>query len=170
MAKRGRSRREVEAGPGITGTQLQRARAISLHPILETPFGQLAFQREFTDYQIDAAEKVAQIYYDYAQTHGLKRWPVSPSFEVGIGHSPAFEDDEERERAEAAKRSFERLQDVISRFPLGLQFALDEFIIQKRVCPPGYLPQVKSALDILAASLGFKIRKKRLDKSNMVSP
>lgn len=167
--KRGRPRKTPDESAGITGSMLQRARAISLHPILETPFGQMAFCQQFTEYQIDTADKIAQIYQDFAQHHGLKRWPASPGFEVGRGQSPSYEDDTERERAESILKSWDKLQDMISRFPLGLQFAIDELIVQKRACPPGYLLQVKQALDFLAVGLGYKLRKKRLDKSKAVA-
>jgi hypothetical protein len=169
MAKRGRPRRDLAEQAGITGSMLQRARAISLLPILETPFGQMAFCREFTDYQIETVDRIRQIYRDYAQAHGLKRWPASPGFEVGRGMSPTFEDVADREQAESAKKAFERLHDMISRFPLGLQFALDELIVQERHCPPGYLSAVKNALDMLAIGLGYKARKKRLDISKVVN-
>lgn len=164
IVKRGRPRKSEDQA-GTTATMLHRARSVSLDPRLETPFGALAFMREFTDFQIDAADRIAKIYRDFDSQIGKKRWAVSPSFEVGNGLSPLHEDATDRERGELAKRDFLRLHGVFSRFSPRAIDAVEELCIQGRACPPGYLHQVKAVLDAAADAFGYKIRKKRLDKS-----
>lgn len=166
--KRGRPRKPEDSA-GTTATMLHRARSVSLDPRLGTPFGALAFMREFTDYQIDAADRIMKIYRDFEMQASLRRSAASPSFEVGNGLSPLHEDAADRERGELAKRDFLRLHGVFSRFSPRAIDAVEELCIQGRSCPPGYLQQVKAVLDAAADAFGYKIRKKRLDKSMRVN-
>lgn len=162
--KRGRPRKSEDQA-GITWSMWQRLRGVSRETKLEEPVGRMAFLGEFTAWQWDAIEKIRKIYLDFDNQLGAKRWAASPSFEVGQGLSPVHEDENERERAEIAKRDYLRLWGVFSRFPPRTINELEELCLQGRTCTPGYLPQIKTAIDAAADAFGYKIRKKRLDKS-----
>ena len=145
----------------------QRARRCGYDQRAGDPFGRLAIAGHFPDYILNTVSKMNEIYADWYGEIDMKPWPASPSFEVGSGRSPVHENDPER--AELAKRSFDRLQNEMSRFPPRLRFAIEELCIYKRACPELQLPYVKAALEIIAAALGYKVLKKRLDKSRRVS-
>lgn len=158
--KRGRPRKPEDSA-GITGAHYQRIREASNAPILESTFGRLAFQKEFTEYQIDTREKVLQIYRDCRAHMGVSSSAASPSFEIGAIRSPVFEDDEARERAEATLKAFDRITDVLSRFRRDTRRAFHELCIEERYCPPDQLSRVKVVLDALAASFSMKAQARK---------
>src|SRR5258706_13121886 len=164
--KRGRPRADRPRYPsgrvkpesaGITGTALQRLRALGSNPLLETQVGRLLFLEELRPIDAQTAFRIAEIYGRYDRALGKPRSTFSPSYEVGRGRDASLNESEsQRARSESAARRFGALQAEIKLCPRGVKGALEELCIEDRPCPPGWLPAVKVALDILAVPLGIR--------------
>jgi hypothetical protein len=145
---------------GVTGTQLQRLRAISKDPLLATQLGRLLFLEEITRGEYEAGVRIAEIYGRYECTIGRRRSVASPTYEAGRGRV-AGEDELARERAKDAARAFGALQAEIKLCPRRVRGPLEELCVEDRVPPPGSLPAIRIALDMLAAM--WRIRRKTKD-------
>lgn len=145
---------------GVTWSSMQRLRSLGTNPLLETPLGRLLYLEEIRPIDWDTGQRIADIYRRFEQYVGMRRWVASPDHEIGRGRSPVFEDDAARERAEATMREFGALQAEIQLCPRGVRPALESLCVEERECPPGWLPAVKIALDMLALPLGLRRRKK----------
>ena len=166
MARRGRPKKPGPRYPGgqlkaesagITGTALQRLRALGSNPLLETQVGRLLFLEELKPIDAQTAFSIAEIYGRYDRALGRRRSAASPSYEVGRGRDVGLaESDSQRARAESAARRFGALQAEIKLCPRGVKPALEELCVEDRPCPPGWLPAVKIALDMLAVPLGIR--------------
>jgi hypothetical protein len=166
MARRGRPKKPGARYPGgqlkaetagITATALQRLRALGSNPLLETQVGRLLFLEELRPIDAQTAFRVAEIYGRYDRAIGRRRSTASPSYEAGRGRDAGLhESDSERARAESAARRFGALQAEIRLCPRGVRGALEELCVEDRPCPPGWLPAVKIALDMLAVPLGIR--------------
>ncbi len=171
MGKKGRPKLKERArfpagqikpeGAGITGTQLHRLRSLGKYPILETQVGRLLFLGEIDELQARVAWKIAEIYGRYDSAIGRRRTTVSPAYEVGrsVSYFPEVSSDEE-ERIRKAVKQFGHLQAEIALCPRGVRSALEELCIADGVCPAGWLPQVKIALDVLGREMGLRGRKR----------
>jgi hypothetical protein len=135
-------------GAGVTGTQLQRLRAVSKDPLLATQLGRLLFLEEITRAEYDTGVRVAEIYGRYERTIGRRRSVASPHYEAGRGRVTG-EDDLARERAKAAAKAWGILQAEIKLCPRGVRDAIEELCVEDRACPPGWFPAVRIALAIL---------------------
>jgi hypothetical protein len=166
MARRGRPKKPGPRFPGgqlkpesagITATALQRLRALGSNPLLETQVGRLLFLEELRPIDAQTAFRIAEIYGRYDRALGRRRGCASPSYEVGRGRDTGLhESDSERARAESAARRFGALQAEMRLCPRGVKGALEELCVEDRPCPPGWLPAVRIALDILAVPLGIR--------------
>lgn len=145
----------------------QRARRTGYNQLAGDPFGRLAIAGHFPEYQLATVTKMREIYAEWCKHAELKPNAVSPSFEVSSGRSPVTETDSEA--AVLAKRAFDRLKDELARFPPGLRTALWRLCIEEKVAPENSLPYIKAALEILSGTMGYKILKKKLDKSRRVT-
>ncbi len=173
MARRGRPKKPGPRYPGgqlkaesagITGTALQRLRALGSNPLLETQVGRLLFLEDLRPIDAQTAFRIAEIYGRYDRALGRRRSTASPSYEVGRGRDVGLaESDSERARAKSAARRFGALQAEITLCPRGVKPALEELCVEDRPCPPGWLPAVKIALDMLAVPLGIR-RMRRSEK------
>jgi hypothetical protein len=142
---------------GITGTALQRLRALGSNPLLETQVGRLLFLEELRPIDAQTAFRIAEIYGRYDRALGRHRSAHSPSYEVGRGRDLGLlETESQRSRAESAARRFGALQAEIKLCPRGVKPALEELCVEDRPCPPGWLRAVKIALDMLAVPLGIR--------------
>src|SRR5258708_24537461 len=160
MARRGRSKKPGWRFPGgqlkaesagITGTALQRLRALGSNPLLETQVGRLLFLEELRPIDAQTAFRIAEIYGRYDRALGHRRSTASPSYEVGRGRDVGLaESDSERARAESAARRFGALQAEIKLCPGGVKPALEALCVEDIPCPPGSLPAVKLAFAMLA--------------------
>jgi hypothetical protein len=167
MAKRGRPRKSgvrsaggrLKESAGITAAALHRLRQLGTNPILETEIGRLLFLDEITIDQAQAAWRIAEIYGRFDRAMGRRRSAASPSYEIGRGRdTAAAESEEEAERTQAAVRRYGRLQEALAFCPRGAKPAIEAVCIDDQVCPPGWLPQVKIALTLLAVELGIRRR------------
>src|SRR5258706_7167650 len=169
--KRGRPRADRPRYPsgrvkpesaGITGTALQRLRALGSNPLLETQVGRLLFLEELRPIDAQTAFRIAEIYGRYDRAVGRRRSAASPSYQAG--RSPDLglhESDAEKARAESAARRFGALQAEMRLCPRNVKGALEELCVEDRPCPPGWLPAVKVALDMLAVPLGIRRMRRR---------
>lgn len=152
-------------GAGITGTALQRLRALGTNPILESQVGRLLFLGELELEQAQTAWRIAEIYGRYDRAMGRRRSAASPSYEIGHGlvrrGNGREESEDDAERKTTAVRRFGNLQAEIRLCPRGVKPAIEELCIEDRACPAGWLPQVKIALSILAEALGLRRRGQR---------
>jgi hypothetical protein len=175
MARRGRPKKpgarypggqlKAETG-GITGTALQRLRALGSNPLLETQVGRLLFLEELRPIDAQTAFRIAEIYGRYDRALGRRRSVASPSYEAGRSRDLGLhESDSERARAESAARRFGALQAELRLCPRGVKGALEELCVEDRPCPPGWLPAVRIALDMLAVPLGIR-RMRRSERHN----
>jgi hypothetical protein len=166
MARRGRPKKpgarypggqlKAETG-GITGTALQRLRALGSNPLLETQVGRLLFLEELRPIDAQTAFRIAEIYGRYDRALGKRRSTVSPSYEAGRGRDAGLHESEAQQaRAESAARRFGALQAEMRLCPRGVKGALEELCVEDRPCPPGWLPAVRIALDMLAVPLGIR--------------
>ncbi len=179
MARRGRPKKPGPRYPGgqlkaesagITGTALQRLRALGSNPLLETQVGRLLFLEELRPIDAQTAFRIAEIYGRYDRALGRRRSTASPSYEVGRGRDVGLaESDSQRSRAESAARRFGALQAEIKLCPRGVKPALEELCVEDRPCPPSWLPAVKIALDMLAVPLGIR-RMRRSERTRDVRP
>jgi hypothetical protein len=177
-AKRGRPRSDRERYPsgqvkpesaGITGAALQRLRALGSNPLLETQVGRLLFLEQIRPIDAQTAFRIAEIYGRYDRAMGRRRSAASPSYEMGRGRDGGLhESDAQKARAESAARAFGALQAEIKLCPRGVKGPLEELCVEDGVCPPGWLPAVKIALDMLAVPLG--IRRMRRGEGTKPSP
>jgi hypothetical protein len=149
-------------GAGITGTQLQRLRQLGTNPILETQVGRLLFLGELDLVQAQTAWRVAEIYGRYDRAMGRRRSAASPAYEAGRGRDTGLtESEDQAERATAAVKKFDRLQDALQEvmtWPRVARTALEELCIEDRAIPAEWLLEVKVALDRLSTALGLRRR------------
>jgi hypothetical protein len=170
MSRKGRPKKPGPRHPGgqlkredsgITTSSLQRLRALGTNPLLETQVGRLAFLGELTETEAQTAFRIAEIYGRYERSIGRRRQVASPSYEMGRGRDAGIAESEEaRERSQAAARAFGALQAEIRLCPRGVRGPLEELCVEDRAPPPGWLPAVKVALNMLARELGIQRRPK----------
>lgn len=146
---------------GITENSLQRLRSLGTNPLLETQIGRLLYLDRITRTEYETAVRIAEIYRRFDESAGCRRWPASPSSEIGNGRSLTHEDEATRERASAATRDFGMLQCEMRLCPRGTRTAIEELCVDDRACPPGWLPNIKLALQMLAPALGMRTRRKK---------
>lgn len=147
-------------GAGITSTQLQRLRALGTHPVLETQMGRLLFLGDLDIEQYRTAEHIAKLYGRYDRAIGRRRWAASPGYEIGHRGDGRDESEDEAKRKAVAVRKFGALQAEMRLCPRGAKAAIEALCIDDQVCPAGWLPQVKIALDMLGEALGLRRRKR----------
>jgi hypothetical protein len=170
MTRRGRPKKPGPRHPGgqlkretagITATALQRLRALGSNPLLETQAGRLLFLEELTLDQAQTAWRIAEIYGRYDRAMGRRRSSASPSYEAGRGRDSGLaESDDQRARVKSTVRAFGALQAELRLCPRGVRPALEELCVEDRACPPGWLPAVRIALDMLAVALGIRGRRR----------
>lgn len=174
MTKKGRPKK---AGPRHPGGQLIQAAdrdaiawrrilddaiRLGLNPLVATQLGRLGALGQLAAHEVETGFRIAEIYGRYDKAMGRRRSAASPSYESGHGRdTQAAESVPQRERAEAAIRAYGALQPEIRLCPRGVKSPLEELCIEDRVCPPGWLPAVKIALDMLSVSLGIRRRQSR---------
>src|SRR5260370_19951199 len=135
MARRGRPKKPGPRFPGgqlkaetagITGTALQRLRALGSNPLLETQVGRLLFLDELRPIDAQTAFRIAELYGRYDRALGRRRNAASPSYEPGRGRDAAHHESEaERSRSESAARRFGALQAEIRLCPRAVKGALE---------------------------------------------
>jgi len=147
-------------GAGITGTALQRLRALGTNPLLESPLGWLLYRGELGLEEWQAAGKIGEIYGRYDWAMGRRRSTASPSYEIGFRGESNWESEDEAEAKATAVRRFGNLQAEIRLCPRGVKASIEELCVEGRACPPGWLPAVKIALNMLAESFGLRRRRR----------
>ena len=169
MARRGRPKKPGRRFPGgqlkaetagITVTSLQRLRSLGTLPMLETQVGRMLFLGELRPIDMDTAHRMAEIYGRYDRAMGRRRSAASPAYEAGRAGRGAFESEDAAARAAAAMRAYGDLQAELRLCPRGVRAPLEELCVEDRPCPPGWLPAVKAALDVLAGALGLRRRRR----------
>src|SRR5260221_14606860 len=92
MARRGRPKKPGPRYPGgqlkaesagITGTALQRLRALGSNPLLETQVGRLLFLEALRPIDAQTAFRIAEIYCSYVPAPARRPSTASPAYEVG---------------------------------------------------------------------------------------
>jgi hypothetical protein len=146
--------REATAWRRILGVAIQ----LGLNPLLGTQLGRLGVLNELAAHHVETGFRIAEIYGRYEHAIGRRRSVASPSYETGCGRMMDAETDSASRRARAATRAFGALQAELLLCPRGARAAIEELCVEDRVCPPGALPTVKIALDLLSISLGMRRR------------
>src|SRR5258707_6661603 len=94
MARRGRPKKPGPRYPGgqlkaesagITGTALQRFRALGSNPLLETQVGRLLFLEELRPIDGQTGFRIAEIYGRYDRSLGRRGSTAAPAYAVGRG-------------------------------------------------------------------------------------
>lgn len=170
MTKRGRPKLERQRYPsgqvrpadaGVTGTSWHRLRQLGTDPRIATEVGRLAYRGDISETESEVAVMIARIFGRHDRAIGARRFPASHDYEMGRGSGKIDHEDEWQAEFNAAamdmwgdlKAAMEPIQPIV-------RAALIELAVEDRTLPPMMLPEVRRALDSLAAPLGLKRRRR----------
>jgi hypothetical protein len=125
---------------------------VGLDPRLTSQVGRLRYLKLITDAQAAAADKVGQVYGRFERTHRVRRFSVSPSYELGRGRSTHEYDDAE---IHAATEDYQALQDCIPTFPREARELTEQLCVENCAVPSLSLPEVCRVLDRVGRKFGI---------------
>lgn len=127
-------------------------KTVGLDPRLTSQIGRLRYLKLITDGQVAAADKVGQVYGRFERTHYKRRHSVSPSYQLGRGHSNhEYDDDEIR----AAQEDYDAVQDCIPIFPREARDVIEQLCVENCAIATSHLPDVRRVLDKVARVFGL---------------
>jgi len=125
---------------------------VGLDPRLTSQVGRLRYLKLITDAHAAAADKVGQVYGRFERTHRVRRFSVSPSYELGRGRSThEFADAE----IAAATDDYQAVQDCIPAFPRDTRELIEQLCVENCAVPSLRLPDICRALDRIARMFGI---------------
>jgi len=125
---------------------------VGLDPRLTSQIGRLRYLKLITEAQAAAADKVGQVYGRFERTHRVRRFSVSPSYELGRGRSTHEYDDAE---IRAATQDYQAVQDCIPSFPREARELTEQLCVENCAVPSLGLPEVCRVLDRVARMFGI---------------
>jgi hypothetical protein len=125
---------------------------VGLDPRLTSQIGRLRYLKLLTDGQAAAADKIGQIYGRFERIHARRRYSVSPSYQLGRGHS---EREYDPHVVRAAEADYRALQDCIPLLPREARDIIEQLCVENCAVPSIYLPEVRVILDRVAVEFGL---------------
>jgi len=125
---------------------------VGLDPRLTSQVGRLRYLKLITEAQAASADKVAQVYGRFERTHRVRRFSVSPSYELGRGRSTHEYADAE---IAAATDDYQAVQDCIPSFPRDVRELIEQLCVENCAVPSLRLPDIGRALDRIARMFGI---------------
>jgi hypothetical protein len=132
-------------------------KTVGLDPRLTSQIGRLRYLKLITDAQAVAADKVGQIYGRFERAHLLRRFSVSPSYQIGRGRIGRARPTHACDDAEilAAQADYDAVQDCIPTFPRSLREAVEQLCVENCAVPAWQLDEVRRVLDKVAQAFGL---------------
>ncbi|MBV8839937.1 MAG: hypothetical protein JO000_25665 [Alphaproteobacteria bacterium] len=125
---------------------------VGLDPRLTSQVGRLRYLKLITEAQAAAADKLAQIYGRFERTHRVRRFSVSPSYELGRGRSTHDHADAD---IAAATDDYRAVQECIPSFPRDTRELIEQLCVENCAVPSLRLPDICRVLDRIARLFGI---------------
>lgn len=125
---------------------------VGLDPRLTSQVGRLRYLKLITEAQAAAADTLAQVYGRFERTHRVRRFSVSPSYELGRGRSTHEYADAE---IAAATEDYQAVQECIPTFPRDTRELIEQLCVENCAVPSLRLPDIGRALDRVARLFGI---------------
>jgi hypothetical protein len=132
-------------------------KTVGLDPRLTSQIGRLRYLKLISDAQAVAADKVGQVYGRFERMHLLRRFSLSPSYQIGRSDRGRLRPPHEHDDAAilAAQADYDVVQDCIPTFPRGVREAVEQLCVENCAVPAWQLDDVRRVLDKVAQAFGL---------------